>query len=125
MPRTLPLLFVAALASCATGSESHASAATASPKLQQFLGSLCPALRAEACKPELAKVDEQDLATVVIANLGEREPEFEQFLHRTIAGVAPAQRKQAIVAQVSDALGTPWQCATLDTLWDNHRPDCP
>jgi hypothetical protein len=124
MTRTLVLLSVAVLASCATGSESHASPAAASPKLQQFLGTLCPELRTEACKPELAKVDDADLATVVIANLGEREPEFEQFLTRTIAGVAPAQRKQAIVAQVSDALGAPWQCATLDTLWDNHRPDC-
>lgn len=124
MTRTLTVLFVAALSSCATGGKPQASAA-ASPKLQQFLGSLCPALRAEACKPELTKVDEADLATVVIANLGEREPEFEQFLTRSIAGVAPARRKQAIVAEVSNALGAPWQCATLDTLWDNHRPECP
>lgn len=121
--RLLPALAVVVLSGCATSAPRPDSAAV-SPKLKSFLGGLCDAVKADACRPELAQVASEDLATVVIADLGESEPEFEQFLTRALAGVEPAKRKSVIEQQVGDALGTPWTCGTLDTIWANQRPAC-
>lgn len=122
--RLLPAVLAFAVAGCATPAAPRTAAPAVSPKLKRFLGGLCDAMKAEACRPELKQVDAQDLATVVIADLGEQEPEFGDFLTRALAGVEPAKRKATIEQSVGDALGAPWTCATLDEVWANQRPAC-
>lgn len=119
----LPLSLLCIVSACAP-SGGQRPASQDAPKLRSLLSSFCADLRADACRPELAGADEKDLATIVLADLGERDPEFEQFLTRSLAGVPAAQRKAAIEKNVSDVLGAPWTCPTLDTLWANQRPAC-
>lgn len=117
------LVVVVCSVGCAT-SAPRPNSPSVSPKLQGFLGGLCDAMKKDACRPELTQVANEDLATVVIADLGEQEPEFGEFLTRTMAGVEPAKRKIVIEQQVGDALGAPWSCGTLDAIWANQRPAC-
>lgn len=123
-PTRLLLALLVAVTGCATPAAPRSDSPAVSPKLKTFLGGLCAAMQAEACRPELKQVDERDLATVVIADLGEQEPEFGDFLTRALAGVEPAKRKATIEQRVGDALGAPWTCATLDAVWANQRPAC-
>jgi hypothetical protein len=61
-------------------------------------------------------VDKPDLLTVVLADLGERNPGFEAFLADVSKSPAP-QRRETFKRSVSAALGAEWQCADFDALW--------
>lgn len=91
------------------------------PELAPVLRSFCADLTAEVARPEMAQVARMDLATVVLADLGERNPVFERFLG-DIAKFPPAQRKGAITRTVSNATGTAWQCPAFDQVWDVDWP---
>lgn len=109
---------VALLGSCAARNvRGEAPIVTASPELVPALRTLCADLRADATRPEVAKVDPLDKLTVVLSDLGEKNPHFAAFLGQVAAAPVP-QRRDTLKRSVSAALGTPWQCPAFDALWD-------
>ena len=119
-----PFALLLLLAGCSTTS-ARSDVSPVSPHLRTVLGGLCDSMKREACRAEFKAVPPEDLATLVVAELGEQEPEFEQFLTRAAAGVKPTERKARIEKDISDALATRWSCQTFDELWANQRPACP
>jgi hypothetical protein len=112
------VLAVALLGSCAVRNvRGEAPIVTASPEVVPALRTLCADLRADATRPEVAKVDPLDRLTVVLSDLGEKNPHFAAFLGQVATAPVP-QRRDTLKRSVSAALGTPWQCPAFDALWD-------
>ncbi len=116
----LPLLVV-----CGCATPASTTTPWSSGKLKPFLATACESIRADVCRPELKAAAPEDLATIVMGDLGEKEPAFEAFLTETLKGVAPANRKQVLTTRIGDVLGTPWTCPALDAIWANQHPNCP
>jgi hypothetical protein len=116
----LPLLLV-----CACATPSASTTPSSSAKLKPFLATVCESMRADACRPEVKSAAPEDLATIVMGDMGEKEPAFGTFLAESMKGVAPADRKQVITSRIGDVLGTPWTCPAFDAIWANQHPTCP
>ena len=95
-----------------------------SPELRPVLRNLCQSIRADPCRPEVVQLhaSPEDLMTIVMGDLGEQSPAFEQFLVAVSKLPAP-QRRDAITRTVSEVTGGPWQCPEFDALWGGGRVD--
>lgn len=90
-------------------------------ELKPTLAGLCRHVHDDPCRPEVvaAQLDPADMATVVLADLGEKAPAFEQFMV-ALARLPAPQRHDALVQSVSAALGEEWSCPEFDTIWNSQ-----
>lgn len=93
-----------------------------SEQLKPTLAGLCRHVHDDPCRPEVLAgggLPTEDAMTIVLADLGERVPEFEQFMG-AIGQVPVAQRHEALVASLSAATGSEWSCPEFEALWNGQ-----
>lgn len=121
VPFAVPLLGLAGLmvllGSCAAQNLRAVPAVVVpAPELVPALKTFCADVRADATRPELAKVEQLDLLTAVLGNLTEANPKLGDFVAE-VSKVPPPQRLDLFKRSIGSAVGTDWQCADFDALW--------
>lgn len=90
---------------------------------QHAFSNLCSEIQTQACRKEVVEADGADLATVVLVEVGEQQPQFGHLLS-SLTRVPASQRKAEIERVVSSDLGAKWTCAPLDAIWAGQHPTC-
>lgn len=85
--------------------------------LKPAMRQMCANIERTAADPALADIPAIDRATVVLATVNEQSPGLEAF-YSAVAKLPPAQRLDTFKRSVSAAIGTDWQCAKFEELWN-------